>query len=143
MRVRFNDRVYHPQPGGGRLRIDGIRKAPPPRSSANPGPEVAGLIFIQLMVRFASAAAVDGVVHASPVSRAVPDQPRRYCTARNEEPSQPARQGPFPVHRRHDREVTSSGRSVPSANSRSGRASGHGASPNRILDGPARLAVRS
>jgi hypothetical protein len=113
----------------------GSEKGPLRRSSANLGPKAAGLIFIQLMVSLANVAAVEGIAHASSVSRAVPDQPRRYGTPCNEEPSQPAWQGPFPVHRRYDREFTSSGSGVPSANTPIGRC----ARPGRILDGPARF----
>ena len=117
----------------------GSEKGPLRRSSANLGPKAAGLIFIQRMVSLANVAAVEGIAHASSVSRAVPDQPRRYGTPCNEEPSQPAWQGPFPVHRRYDREFTSSGSGVPSANTPIGRC----ARPGRILDGPARLTVPS
>ena len=62
-------------------------------------PDPAGLVSVEPMVRLASAA-VDGVVHPSPVSEAVPNHQGGDDAACNKEPNQTTWQGPHYVHGR-------------------------------------------
>ena len=101
-------------------------------------PDPAGLVSVEPMVRLASAA-VDGVVHPSPVSEAVPNHQGGDDAACDEQPSQPTWYRPRYVHGSpRAGEITNSGSSGPNANSPSGPANDRDANPSRNLGAPAR-----